>query len=81
MNLHSLLHEFLALFYVFIIYDWSCSHHTQVRCVEPVSDQIVVVGLGRRHISVDACESGSTVQFSTHMFVHRFGMGSMRRSR
>ena len=45
-----------------------------------------VVKLGRRHdgsrivVSVDACESGSTVQFSTHMFVHRFGMGSMRRS-
>ena len=45
-----------------------------------------LVGLGRRHdgsrivVSVDACESGSTDQFSTHMFVHRFGMGSMRRS-
>jgi len=45
-----------------------------------------VVGLGRRHdgsrivVSVDACESGSTDQFSTHMFVHRSGMGSMRRS-
>jgi len=46
----------------------------------------IVVGLGRRHdgsrivVSVDAYESGSTTQFSTHMFVHRFGMGSMRRS-
>jgi len=46
---------------------------------------IVVVGLGRRQdgsrivVSVDVFESGSTAQFSTHMFVHRFGMGSMRR--
>ena len=51
-----------------------------------VVDVVVVVGLGRRHdgsrivVSVDAFKSGSTVQFSTHMFVHRFGMGSMRRS-
>ena len=48
--------------------------------------KFTLVGLGRRHdgsrivVSVDACESGSTDQFSTHMFVHRFGMGSMRRS-
>ena len=47
---------------------------------------LVVVVLGRRHdgsqivVNVDAYESGSTVQFSTHMFVHRFGMGSMWRS-
>ena len=50
------------------------------------SKKIVVVGLGRRHdgsrivVSVDAYGSGSAVQFSTHMFVHRFGMGSIRRS-
>ena len=43
MNLYSLLHEFLALFYVFIIYDWSCSHQTQVRCVEPVSDRLLLL--------------------------------------
>jgi len=48
---------------------------------------VVVVELGRQHdrsrivVSVDVFESGSTAQFSMHMFVHRFGMGSMRRSR